>query len=247
MKKLLTISLALVMALSLAATASAGSPDIKDSYANIEFAPGQLVINPDPDPDEVGFNPFTLEFGRRNVPIRREIYRANGESAGFIGTSGIVNTPTTEGASLLPAGDHTLEDVGALVTDNRATAQLSAWKFSVKMSAFEESTSVEPDFNADLYLYEGVGFTNSASATIGGDAVNDDMVVLSNNGGTAGDFLVATDNTDVQLIEAKITAGKGSHGIQFKHDKIELALGTDFEGITDAEYVSTMTWTLQAL
>lgn len=225
--KVLLLVLALSMVLGMASVASASNPADKETNAHISFMPGGLIIDPPIDEKEHGFDPFDLLFGRRNQPIRREKYVADGTVATEINGS----TPT-DGVG--QAGPYTEDKVGIIVTDERATT--TGWTLALKMGQF---TSLGQDpFGGTLFLQNTVEYTNGANTNIGQLPTNDLQVM------NAGDFSVDTDNQTVTLITAKSTLGTGKHGAWWNNYDIMFELDGTFTAITEAAYEATLTWVL---
>lgn len=210
------------MLLSLASWGSA-QPISENVTSNIQFKPGGLVINPEPDPGEVGFEAMEINFGERNVPIRAEVYYADGTSDSLEG--------------IAQGGGKTTEPViGILVNDSRPDTQSTGWNYSVRMSQYVPmDTARNSPFDATLYLTDGTAYSNS-----GGNGLS-----LQGNG----EIVIETNNQTVSILTATQAAGKGSHGARWNREDIYLALGeggtpTGFTVITDDIYIATLTWTL---
>lgn len=244
-RKTTVLALAIMMLLSIAMTAGASTPIQENSKANIDFEAGQITINPNPDPNEVAFNPMLLQFGRRTVPIRAETYVANGDSGTYIGTS---TTPTTQGAAKGP--EHLTEAVvGILVVDPRATNDITGWTYTAKMTQFRNvDNTAKPNFNAVLRLAEGVPYTNADASKLG--------TALTVNNDADDQIVIRTgETTETILLTATTSMGRGSHGATWTNEKIFLDLlpaGADasaggFDVIENNQYQATMTWTLNVL
>lgn len=217
--------LVLVLSLTLAQGASAQpSPESSKSY--IQFQPGQLVINPDPDPGEVGFSNLQINFGERNVPIRAEVYYADGTS------------DSTEGVAQ-GGGLETEPVVGILVNDARSASALTGWKYNVKLTSYIPQGGGTA-FDATVRLNSGIIYTNANQTKVG-------TALVLENGGS---FVIATDNQNVTLLTATAALGNGSHGAHWARENISMKLGeggtpTGFQVITDDNYQAVMTWTLE--
>lgn len=230
MMKPTKVLLALVMSLLMAMPVIALANDLSsETEANIDFKSGDLDFPEEPDPEEVGFNKMQLNFGERSVPIRAEVYYADGES------------DSTEGKVLAGSTAPLTEPtVGALVNDARATASATGWTVGVKLSRFRATNSANPSFDATLSLKDGTLFTNSDQAKLGTALVNED----------SGTHDIQTDDTYKLLLTATREMGKGAHGVFWENGKIALTLGrggTDggFDIITADSYQATLTWVLE--
>lgn len=226
-KTALCIALLAALTLSVTPLAMAATPDTVNSESNIQFKAGQIIINPDPDPGEVGFEPMTINFGERLLPIRQETYYADGtaDSAEGVDQGGGLSTSPT---------------VGILVNDSRAKTQMTGWRYKVKLSQYMPTDSRNTAFDATLFLRSGQAFTNAGQSKIG------TALVLENNGS----FTIPTSNNDVLVMSATQALGMGSHGASWTSDNISLQLGeggtpTGFDVLTNDSYKATMTWTLE--
>lgn len=234
MNKIATKIIVLAMAMMLFMAQGAGAQVLNyTNEADIWFEAGDIIIDPNPNPEEVGFEPLQLEFGTRNVPIRPEIYVANGDSGLLLG-----GVPTAEGAST--GGTLTAPIVGVLITDERALSATTGWTYKVSMTSFDSAGS-EPSFHATLTLADGDAYTSGSPSKLGTDLV-------LNNSGT---IVVPSNDTAVLVLTATDTMGPGMHGAEWTNDEITLALGSagapqagGFDVITDVAYQATLTWTL---
>lgn len=224
--RLTMLALALVMLLLPMCHAAAAPLREASSDANIDFRAGSIIINPDPIEDEVGFAGIEIHFGERTVPIRPEVYYADGRSDSVEGVD--------KQNPLAPLTDPV---VGVLINDARASAAATPWSFSVNLT--EYASTGNPSFRATLTLMDGEVLTNAHPSKV------DTALTLENNG----TIVVPTDGQNVPVLRATNALGKGSHGAKWTNDKIKLELGASnlpggFDVITDVAYEATMTWSL---
>lgn len=219
--RMLTLSLVLLMVMGLFGVAQASST--KDSDANINFAPGEFIINP-PGPGEEqehGFKALEIYFGKRKIPTRREVYVADGTVAtdigGFLPQDGI-----DQGGTLTPA------TVGVLITDSRPAP--GAWDFQLKLGLFEAPSMTS--FGGTLSMFDGVGYTNT-NKTIGTD------LVVANSGDIV---LVAGALSATPVLHGTATLGPGAHGATWQNSDIQFELDANFNAIGEADYTAKLTW-----
>lgn len=246
----LILGLSLVLCLLLGATALATTPTETVGESKIEFEPGVLEpVKPEPgEQDDFGGYEFSLNFGLRKVPSRREVYYADGYGSDY-----------PVGGGEQASGISTFSPIAVTVSDGRSQNDASAWRYSVKMTPFT-TTSSSQNFNASLYLLNGVKNSNRGTTV-----TNTHLTLASNMTGanayatlvkgilptykgttnvTSG-ILIQTNNTNVPVLSCAKAAGIGQYTAQWALSNVRMQLGADFGSITDADYVSTMTWTLE--
>lgn len=226
MKATKITGMALVLAMLLMpALGAVAQPPASNSESNIKFKPGEITIDPEPDPGEVGFDSMTINFGQRTVPIRAERYYADGTSDSAEGVDqggGLATSPV----------------VGVLITDSRQAA--TGWTYKVKLSQYVPAGAGNGPFDATMYLQNGSAYTN----------VNQSKLGTALQLAQGGSFTIETNGAEVLLLTATRELGKGSHGARWNREDISLQLGpgssaTGFEVITNDSYTATMTWTLE--
>lgn len=219
--------LALVLMLSLVQVSVADTVT-SDSKSNVLFKTGTITIDPEPDNGEVGFQPMSINFGERNIPIRAETYYADG------------NADSVEGLDQ-GGGLSTEPIIGVLIADSRAKTLLTGWNYKVKMGQFIADGS-NPSFNVTLFLRSGTAYTNGDTSKIG------TALRLEN----AGSYEIKTDNQNVLVLSATSALGKGLHGARWEKQNIGMTLGQGgqsggFTVITDDNYKAKLTWTLETI
>lgn len=250
MKKLTMkiVALALVLMSLLPMGALATSNLSSDSDAYIDFKAGEIENKDDFDEGEVGFKKINLKFGLRSIPIRAELYVADGTVETAFGSYlpqdglwlGDFTNPAEVEAELTP------EKVGVVVVDPRKTT--TEWNYYGRLAKFVPSVAANAEFDATLVLRNGVGYTNGDQALIG-------TQLLIQNDPTSGLIEIYTDDTGVLVLNAKSGLGRGTHGAMWTNDNILLQLVEadanpavgGYDVIKEDTYQAAMVWTLDVL
>lgn len=232
MKRAICLFLSVVALLAIGQVALATPPPPLSTDSDITFVDGTIIINPPGTDDEHGFVGMDIEFGERRIPIRREMYVADGTVATQFG--GYV---PSDNAGVGQNGPYTEKNVGVLVTDSRAGS--TAWDLKVRFYSFADiDSSVTDVFGGILHLLDGTPYSNAPGAAVG-YAGTDELQVMNN-----GTFEILSTGMAEMIMQASIDLGIGSHGVYWTPDEVRFQPNLTFTNIGASRYQAKLYWVL---